>query len=301
MPAWSGKTRGGITGYKIFVFFIKYLGLGFAYFMLFFVVFYFMATSPAANKAAWFYFRKIHKYNLIKSGLFVFKNYYVFGQTLIDKLVMLSGHNKKLVFEFDGEEYLHQMAAEKGGMLISAHIGSFEIAGYLLKRINTPVNILMFEAEHAHIKNFLSSIYKDLPTRIISIKDDMSHLYEIKRVFENKEFLCLHGDRFLDGTKTISHLFMGKEALFPAGPFYMAMKYNVPVTFVFAMKESTFRYHFYATPPKIYHTAKINLKKKEMQLTDMLGDYINAFEKVLKKYPAQWFNFYYFWGKNSKA
>lgn len=298
MPSWSGKTRGGVAGYKTFVYIIKHFGLGFAYFLLFFVVFYFILTSPKAIAAAFHYFRRVQKYSIAKACLKIYHNYFVFGQTLIDKLVVMSGVKNKLRFSFDGEAYLHKMAEEKtGGMLMSAHIGSFEIAGYLLKRIDAKVNILMFEAEHENIKKYLSEVYKDITANIITIKEDMSHVYEIKKVFENKEFLCLHGDRFLEGTKTLKADFMGHTARFPSGPFYLAMKYNIPVSFVFAVKDSMYAYRFFATPPQTYYQEKLNLKKKEAHLLGILNDYIKALESIAEKYPEQWFNFYYFWDR----
>lgn len=294
MPAWSGKTRGGVLGYKIFVFNIKYLGLPVTYFFLRFVILYFIITSPKAIRATYFYFHKIIAKGVISSAIAIYRNYFVFGQVLVDKLTVLSGYNKKLSFNFDGENYLHEITANKtGGLLISAHIGSFEIAGYLLKRIDTKVNILMYEAEHEQIKKYLSTVYKDMNANIICIKEDMSHLYEIKKAFENKEFLCLHGDRFVSDNKTVVKNFMGFPARFPTGPFFLATKFDIPVTFVFAMKERKYHYHFYASPPKKYYNDK--LKHREEELDRIINDYISVFESCLEKYPYQWFNYYRFW------
>jgi len=298
MPSWSGKTRGGILGYKFFVFVIHHLGLYFSYFLLAFVVIYFLFTSPKSIKANFYYFRKIQRFSFFKSCWYIYKNFFVFGQTLIDKLYMLTGKNDSLSFIFDGEDYLHQLAQNgRGAMLISGHVGSFEIAAYLLKRIDAKINILMYEAEHEHIKKYLSSVYKDSRAHIITIKPDMSHIYDIKRAFENNEFLCLHGDRFTEGSKTLDFDFMGEKAAFPLGPFYLAMKFNVPVSFVFAMKDKPFQYHFYASNPMCYYQEKLNLNKREAYVREIIGNYILSFEKMLKKYPAQWFNFYYFWKK----
>ena len=41
MSRWDGKTKGSLTGYKIFLFFIKTLGLGFAYGLLRVVTYYY--------------------------------------------------------------------------------------------------------------------------------------------------------------------------------------------------------------------------------------------------------------------
>jgi len=298
MPKWSGKTRGGLTGYKISVKAIKKIGLPLSYFFLRFVIVYFLFTAPKSVKSAYFYFRKIHKYHFFKSLIAIYGNFFVFGQCLLDKIAVMSNSQKKLSFIYEGEEYLHRMAEEKtGGMLVSAHIGSFEIAGYLLKRVSTRVNILMFEAEHENIKQYLDTVYQNMNVNIIAIKEDMSHIYEIGKAFENKEFLCLHGDRFLDGNKTLSLPFMGRNACFPAGPFYLATKFNIPVSFVFAMKESKYQYHFYASKPEYFYMEKLNLKKREEVIKEILSAYICSLEIMLKKYPRQWFNFYYFWAE----
>ena len=48
MASWEGKTRGGVLGYKIFVWTLKNLGIPFAYILLYPVVTYFIFASPKA-------------------------------------------------------------------------------------------------------------------------------------------------------------------------------------------------------------------------------------------------------------
>lgn len=226
----------------------------------------------------------------------VYKNYYVFGQIILDKVAILASFHNKFSFDFEGEEHLRKMTENKtGGLLISAHIGNFEIAGQLLKRLNTKVNIVMLEAEHRKIKNYLSEIYIENNVNIISIKNDYSHIYEISKAFENKEIVCIHGDRFVKISKTLKAFFLNKEAKFPGGPFYLATKFNIPVSFVFAMKENKFHYHFYASTPEYYYLSQLNIKKREANIRKMLNNYIYNLEQNVKKYPAQWFNYYNFW------
>ena len=56
----------------------------------------------------------------------VFKSYYTFGQTILDKISISAGMKNKFTYEFDGVEKLIQLLEEKkGGVLISAHIGNF--------------------------------------------------------------------------------------------------------------------------------------------------------------------------------
>lgn len=295
MTSWQGKTRGGVAGYLTFIFILKHLGLKFAYFILRFVVLYFVLFAPLARKSLWFYFRKIHGWGFWKSFVGLFSNFYVFGQTLLDKVALLSGITTNFSFDFDGEEYLKKMVSNgKGGMLIGAHLGNWEIAGQLLDRLDTRVNIVMLDAEHQAIKKLIDSVIQKHEVNIIPVKpNSFEHLFAIKEALFNNEMVVIHGDRYIPGNKTVVHRFMGKDADFPLGPFQLATKYNKPVTFVTAVKETKKHYHFMATNPKIYSNALGDKRKKQINL--ILNNYISWLEEIVYKYPYQWFNYYYFW------
>jgi len=294
MPTWKGKTRGGVAGYRFFIFLLKNTGLRFSYFFLRFVVLYFVLFVPSARKPIYSYFRKIHYFGAFKSVKYVFRNFYALGKVLLDKVSLLSGIENHFTFDFDGEEYLHNMAAESGGFLIGAHIGNWEIAGELLKRVSAKVHIVMLEAEYEQIKNLLDSVMTEKSMNIIPIKEDLSHLIAIKQALQNKELIAIHGDRFTEGAKTVTATLLGYEAELPYGPFYLALKFNKPVTFVSAVKESETHYHFHATPPKQYASSG-KRKDLEKDMKQMIYDYTSAMERILKRYPEQWFNYYYFW------
>ena len=129
MSSWSGKTRGGVTGHKIFVFFLRIFGLRFAYFILRFVSTYYVLFTKE-TKYIYYFFNAILGYSPFRSFVKLFQNYYVFGQTLLDKVALLGNFNNKITFNFDGENHLEKLVEDgKGGILISAHIGNWEIAG----------------------------------------------------------------------------------------------------------------------------------------------------------------------------
>jgi predicted LPLAT superfamily acyltransferase len=299
VTSWKGKTRGGLTGYKIFVGILKYSGLPTAYFLLRFVAFYFFLFYPKSFATIFRFYQKRFDFGFFRSTLFIYRNYYSFGQVLLDKIAIMAGFKAKFNFSFEGEEFLRKMVEEKtGGLLISAHAGNFEMAGYMLERLNTTVNIIMYDAEHEKIKGYLSSII-NRNFNIIVIKEDNSHIYEINRAFQEKQIVCIHGDRFVKGSKTMTSEFLGEKAKFPSGPFYMAMKFNVPVSFVFAMKERNDSYHFFASPPEYYQQQGIQLKRDQITLT-IIKEYISELEKIIRKYPTQWFNYYDFWDSDEQ-
>jgi len=292
MSSWEGKTRGGLTGYRIFIYILKTFGLRPAYFLLRFVSLYFFLFSRKSNRHIRYYFRDILNYGWWKTIVSIYRNYYKLGQVLIDKVAVMSGLGKRFTYEWDGEHHLRNM--KDGGLLISAHIGSWEIAGNFLDRLDKRFNIVMFDEEHQKIKGYLDNVMTEKNLHVIPLKDDLSPVLAIKQALENKELVAIHADRFLAGSKTIRHKFLGKDALFPEGPFYLAARFNAPITFVFAVKETSSHYHFFATEAKRY---KISSKRsiKEGELLPIIKDYICRMEHILKQYPLQWFNYHNFW------
>jgi predicted LPLAT superfamily acyltransferase len=291
---WKGQSKGSVLGYKIFVILLEKFGLTPAYFILRFVALYYFLFAPSSFKNIYQFYRRRCRFGFLSAVLAVYRNYYAFGQVILDKTATMAGFKARFSFDFEGEQHLRAMAGgQTGGLLISAHIGNFEMAGHMLERLNARVNIVMLDAEHQRIKNYLTS-FTHRSFSIIPLMADNAHIYEIHRALENREILCMHGDRFMKGSKVIKADFMGKQAAFPSGPFYLAMKYNVPVSFVFAMKAGKSHYHFYATPPAFFPQQPNPLKRNEM-LSGMVRAYIGEMEAKLKLYPYQWFNYYNFW------
>ncbi|HJT74452.1 MAG TPA: hypothetical protein VJ720_10545, partial [Chitinophaga sp.] len=96
-------------------------------------------------------------------------------------------------------------------------------------------------------------------------------------------------DRFLKGNKTVQANFLGQQASFPAGPFLLAATFRVPVSLVFAFKETSTHYHLYATQPREYH----GRRRQGVELA--VQDFVTELEEMVRKYPEQWFNYYNFW------
>ncbi|MBO9592339.1 MAG: lipid A biosynthesis acyltransferase [Niabella sp.] len=291
MANWDGSSKGTKLGYSIFIGLLKAGGTAPAYFLLRFVALYYFLCSARANRAIKYYLNKRLGYSGFNAIRLRYRNYYWFGQALIDRIVMMSGIRNRFSFHFDGEEHLREMvAAGKGGLLLSAHIGNWEIAGHLLKRLNTRINIVMYDGEQQQIKEYLDGVTGERNARIIIIRDNIAHIYEIMEALNNNELVCMHSDRFLEGNKTIAASFLGAPARFPAGPFTIASKLPVPVSFVFALKESSKHYHFFATPATVYrhHPEKAGPEA-------ILADFVAQMTGKVKGYPDQWYNYYPFW------
>ena len=230
----------------------------------------------------------------MRTILALYQNYFVFGQTLIDKVAIFAQLQDKFTYEFDGVEHLYNLLEQpnKGGILISAHIGNFEVAEPFFREIdvNYQIHTVTTDMERSAIKEYLESITdKKYEAKFVYVKEDLSHIFEINDLLQKENIICFTGDRYFEGTKYLTGNLLGKQAKFPAGPFLIASRLGVPVIFVYVMKEKNLHYHLYARMAEAKH--------RDAQ--GLLNAFTENMEQMLLKYPLQWFNYFDFWEKET--
>ncbi|WP_378187671.1 lipid A biosynthesis acyltransferase [Aquimarina sp. W85] len=291
MAQWQGKAKGTPLGYKIFITLIKYGGLKTAYSVLVFVALYYVFFSYDTTRANYYYFKKRLNFSRFKSILSVYQNYFVFGQTLIDRTAISFGLRKKFVFNHDGRERMQNLLKEgRGGVIFSAHIGSFNIARYFFDDFNlrgTMINLLVTDQENEQIKQYVGAVSEDTKMNFIVIKPDMSHIFKMNDALSNKEVIIFASDRYVEGVQFLDEDLLGKTVKFPAGPFKLAARKKIPILFMYIMKGKGKNYNLYARAPIF--------KDTPVRPRHVLKEYVRNLEIMINKYPLQWFNFYDYW------
>lgn len=288
---WEGKSYGTPLGYKIFIFFFKYLGLRFAYLNLTYVVLFFVIKCRKERRAIWFYYRQILKYSVLKSSLRIYAHFFVFAQTIVDKVAIRYGFSHKFKYTFENaEEAIELMSKPQGAIFLGAHIGSWEVGSHIFSKYDKTMNILMVDAEYQRIKNVIEKSGEDPGFKIIPINEDsIEAILRVKKALSDGEILGIQGDRYIDEKRKKEVDFLGRKADFPEGPFLMASKLKTPVVIYFAMREKM-SYNFIFK----YIDNKEGLSAKDYQ-EKIFNEYLKLLEETVKRYPQQWFNFYSFW------
>jgi len=294
MPEWQGRSRATPLGYRIMVSVARTLGMRISYFVLRFIALYYLLFSRASTRIIYDLLHRRLKFTGWRALVGTYRNYYIFAQTLLDKIVVMAGITNNLTYDFDGESNLREIVRRgKGGILLSAHVGNWEAAGHLLKRLDTRVNVVMYDGEQQQIKDYLESVTGRRNLNVIVVRPDLSHVYEMGEALQKNELICLHADRFLEGNKTVLKTFLGEEARFPVGPFVLAASFNAPVSIVFAFKETTSHYHFYGS-----EILQCGVQESKSGFRERLLDsFVEALDQKVKLYPQQWFNYFNFWAK----
>ena len=242
-----------------------------------------------SRKTAYYYFRKILRNSRVKSVWLTYVNHCRFAEVVIDKFAMYAG--KKFDVEVVGMDHFNRLASQQEGFLhLSSHIGNYEIAGYTLVSDNKVINAVVYAHEKASVMENRNNMFVKTNIRMITLKSDMSHLFEIDQALCNGDIVSFPTDRFMGQAKCVECDFLGKPAKFPQGPFSVATMRGLDVLGVNVMKRGWRGYTIYVTPLQYDKTAP-----RREQIKQLSDSYVKELEKRVRQYPTQWYNFFEFW------
>ena len=273
---WSGKTGGLPWMQRSLIVMFRVLPLWLLYGVMALIVPFYMIFNRKGYKAMYRFFRDRLGYGRWKSFWHVYANHFRFGQIILDRFGVYAG--KKYRFVTEGQELMDELEAHpEGFVLLSSHVGNYEIAGYSLKPKSKKFNALVYAGETATVMENRQKMLSQNNMSMIPVREDLSHLFAMNTAIDNGEIVSMPADRIFGSQKAVECMFFGEKARFPMGAFALAAKKNVAMLAVVVMKESYRTYHAYVR----------GIKNAQ--------DFADNLEDIVRKYPTQWFNYFDFW------
>lgn len=233
----------------------------------------------------------------------VFSTFRKFGQNWCDVMLMMRLKGEKLQAMIgqrsSGKPLELAMAAGTGAILVSPHLGNWELGGLGLADLGYTVNVMTFREPDEKVNEMRESVRGERGVNFIYVdRNDTSPLAIIEAVnaLRRNEVLALLGER--DGSShTISLDFFGHQTEIPVGPGYLALASGAPVIPVFVPLENG----KYSTlmDDAIYFNGGHGQHKEAIR--NGMQRLATVFERYIRQYPDQWYNFYDFFKKNNEA
>jgi KDO2-lipid IV(A) lauroyltransferase len=228
----------------------------------------------------------------------VVSTFYKFSLNWTDIMLMIRLRGEELdalIGRREGKEHLEAaLARGHGAILISPHLGNWELGGLGLADMGYPVNVLTFREPDEKVNELRERVRSERGIRFIYVdRNDTSPLAVIEAVnaLRRNEVLALLGDR--DGSShTASLEFFGRPADIPLGAAYLGIASGAPVCPVFVPLEGG-RYATIMEEPIFFQGAH-GARKESIQ--SGMERILRVFERYIRAYPDQWYNFYDYWG-----
>ena len=217
----------------------------------------------------------------------IFRN---FAKYLIDFLRM-SKINKKYILnriKIEGRENLDKaLSSGKGVIILTAHLGNWELGGGVVGRLGYPLNAIALNHKNTKVNDFFLNQRACCNVTVIPIG---SHLKRCFNVLRNNELLAIVGDRDFSSSG-IKANFFGKETILPKGPAVFSIKTGAPIvpTMIIRTKDNTHRVIF---EEPVLPDVESDKKKR---VRNTVEKYILVIEKYIRAFPDQWSVFRKMW------
>ncbi|MBI1810584.1 MAG: hypothetical protein HYR78_01375 [Nitrospirae bacterium] len=288
------KKRGNRLGMAIFRAALRLFGLSGAYGLLYFVGLYYLAFDRSAVASSMAYIRRRFRgYGFLRRILGVYLIFINQGKNLIDRHYLISGLGG-FDIELNGYDKLNSLLGEsrKGIILLTAHVGNWQVAMTALEKLGRTVYLVMRPEENAAVKDALNIDSEQGSIRIISSENFLGGVVEIMSVIDQGCLVSIMGDRSY-GQNFTEAVLMGDMVKLPHGAFSIAAAAECPVVVLWSARLSAKKY--IVDVSHIIGPVQGTKTEKNEKVRNCVQEFAGVLDNYAALYPFQWFVFGDIW------
>ncbi len=172
-------------------------------------------------------------------------------------------------------------AKGNGVVLVAGHLGNWELSGAYVAARGVPCHAIA-----RGMANPLSDRYfRNTRERLgMQVMHDQEAVRRVPRILTAGGTIGFLSDQATVGLASTFVPFFGRPAKTPRGAAVFALRANVPVVLIQALRQSDGRYLFYAEEIEVTRTGD-----RERDVDDIVGRFSAALERLVRQYPGQYF------------
>lgn len=187
-------------------------------------------------------------------------------------------------------------ARGKGVVLLAAHLGNWEVGGFMLAEIRMPIHVVLVPDIYPGVERARRRLHERAGVTEIPIDKSFAPTLAVMRALDQNAIVAMQGDRDFNNTG-LAVAFFGREAYFPRGPFRVAMATGATVLPAFILRVPDGRYRALVEEPLFIEREG----DADAALRRNIQRYVAILERYIRAYPEQWYCFYPFWDDPSRG
>lgn len=272
-----------------------------AYLLLFFVVLWYTLFRPSVRARSLPYLkRRFPGRSALLRLVDCYRLNLGIGKVLVDRAVygilgpgsIRMGHN--------GLKTLAGLLDEgRGLVLVTAHVGGWQLAMDRLRGLETRVNLLMHRAEGDLDRHFFEHGEGSSPCRIIDPAGFLGGMLEMLQALKDGEVVSIMADRVMGGeTGTVEVDLLGDPIRLPFSPYKLAGASGAPVAVIFPYRTADGGYVL-----KVARVIRVpeGLGRAAAAYRPYAAEFAAALEEFATEHPYQFFNFFDMWAAPEPA
>ncbi len=290
------RERGSLRAMQLLLVVTRLLGRRVGRLLLVPICLYFLLFAWRSRRAARAYLARV--LGRAPTLADAYRHLHCFAAVLLDRVLLLAGHRPALNVTVTGSEPVAVLArAQRGCLLLGAHIGSFDVARFAgSENRGVMINMLMRNDAASNFSRLIEGTGARARLRIIPV-GGIGVLLRAKECLDAGEWVGILGDRGVGGERMVTVPFLGTPAQFPVGPILAASVLRVPVVLFFSLYRGGNRYEAFFEP--FADAIVLDRRDRQAAAEVWVRRYVARLEHYCRRAPYNWFNFYDFWATAS--
>jgi KDO2-lipid IV(A) lauroyltransferase len=187
----------------------------------------------------------------------------------------------------EGHEHYDAARRQKhGAIVVTAHMGSFEVGMAALRRQDKRIHVVFRRDLFGRFERMRSALRAKLGVIEAPVDDGWTIWMRLRDALLNDEVVVLQGDRVMPGQKGQRVSVLGADMMLPSGPVKLALASGAPIVPVFCVRTSSGKVRL-CVEPAIDVSGPQDVERAMEQLAAVVGKYIRTHgEQWLMLQPA---------------
>jgi lauroyl/myristoyl acyltransferase len=194
-------------------------------------------------------------------------------------------------WEFTGLEHFQEMQTREGAILLTAHMGSYDLGAQLFSETSTR-RIVMVRAPEADPQTREFEEHHGAGGLRIEFNTRATELaLDLLETIREGGIVAIQGDRVTGTISSLPGTLFGKPTTVPAGPFALALAARVPIYPVFVVRLGRRQYRLITSRP----IEIIRSRNRDDDFAHAVEQWMAELERVIHECWYQWFAFEPHW------
>ena len=207
------------------------------------------------------------------------------GRTTIETALLpaYSREQVRALFErVEGADVLARARARgKGVLLVSGHLGNWELAGAFVAASGVPLEAVARGMENPLFDGYITETRRSIGMTVIH---DADAVRRVPRATREGHAVAMLVDQGAAGLASSWVPFFGRYAKTPRGPAVFALRLGAPVVFATALRQPGGKYVMHYEEVPVTPTGD-----READVDRIVADYTSTLERWIRRAPEQYF------------
>jgi KDO2-lipid IV(A) lauroyltransferase len=227
----------------------------------------------------------------VLNHLRAFRTLYNFAWT-ISEAAIYRINREEFSYEIIGAEWLQQLGAARGAIVLTAHMGNYDLGAALFaEKTHREIRVVRAPEPDRQTAQHLSASLEQAGEGAVKVDYNTAGAllsFDLLKALRDGEIVSIQGDRVDGDVAQVTARLFETEVRLPSGPFVLSFVAGVPIYPLFIARSGCRSYQVIVRPP-------IQLRRengaREEEIDKGLAQWCAVLEEIIAQHWDQWFAF----------